>query len=97
MIYFGFNISRRKGDCETIKHKHGQLFKYKYWEIETAKTRSVIHFQFHMTWKKDHAGLQLEFGLLNREILFTIYDCRHWNDQTNSWAEHDTSENNPPL
>ena len=44
-------------------------------------------FHFSMSWsrKGDHAGLNLEFGILGVFFYWSICDNRHWNWDANRW------------
>lgn len=92
MIYFNFNI-RNPGWCErfaNIKSWTGETFvKHKYWEIQVIKNDNLLRVEFEWTVKQDHAGLNLELGLLGFEIHATIYDNRHWNTDENRWMTYD--------
>ncbi len=92
MIYFNFNI-RNPGWCErfaNIKCWMGETFvKHKYWEIQVIKNDNLLRVEFEWTVKQDHAGVNLELGLLGFEIHATIYDNRHWNTDENRWMTYD--------
>ncbi len=71
---------------ENIKCWAGETFiEHKFWEIEIIKNDNLLRFEFGFTTQQDHAGINLELGLLGYEIHFTVYDSRHWDLETNSW------------
>ena len=39
----------------------------------------------------DHAGPEFELGLLGYNVQLGMYDTRHWNNETDSWEEYDTT------
>ena len=60
-------------------------FKYKFWEFQILKSNDLITLDSRITTRQDHAGSNLELGLLGYEIHFTFYDNRHWNYKENRW------------
>ena len=94
MIYFNFNI-RRPGwwnRFASIKHWHGSTpVEHKYWEVQIIKNDNLFRIEFGWTVKEDHAGVNLELGLLGYEIHATIYDNRHWNTDENRWMTYDNN------
>lgn len=82
MIYFNINI-RHPGwwrRFENIKTWHGSTpIPNKYWEVQVIKNDNLLRVELGWTVREDHAGVNLELGLLGYEIHFTIYDNRHWN------------------
>jgi hypothetical protein len=90
-----FNICvniRHPGWCErfeNVKCLSGPVTKWKFWEVEIIKNDNLLRFEFSFTTQTDHAGINLELGLLGYEIHFTFYDSRHWNSETNSWQVYD--------
>jgi len=88
MIYFNFNI-RNPYWADRFKNiwwKVGETpFKNKFWEIQVIKNDNLFRLEFGFTTRQDHAGVNLELGLLGYEIHFTFYDNRHWNYEENRW------------
>jgi hypothetical protein len=62
--------------------KNGTLLRHKAWEFNCYTTHYIIDVAIHYTRNCDHAGLQLEFGLLGLGLEFGIYDTRHWDYET---------------
>jgi len=88
MIYFNINIRNPKwwNRFENIKYWAGDtLIKHKFWEVQIIKNDNLLRVEFGVTTQQDHAGINLELGLLGYEIHFTIYDNRHWNYEENRW------------
>ncbi len=88
MIYFNVNI-RNPYWAERFKNiwwkAGGTLLKNKFWEVQILKNDNLFRLEFGFTVRQDHAGLNLELGLLGYEIHFTFYDNRHWNHEENRW------------
>ena len=65
-------------------------FKHKHFELEVLQDcEYLLHFNFDWTTRCDHAGVRLELGLFGYELMFHLYDSRHWDYDTNSWAAND--------
>ena len=68
---------------------HGKISEYKAWELEhTFYDGMLLDLNLKFTTKGDHAGLNIEFGLLGYSIHFIIYDTRHWDYENNTWVKH---------
>jgi hypothetical protein len=65
-----------------LKHKHFELEVYQ-------DCDNLLHFHFNWTTRCDHAGVKLELGLFGYELIFNLYDSRHWNCKTNTWEVYD--------
>lgn len=90
MIYFNINIRNPWSNrFENVKNWAGQITEWKCWEVEILKTENLFRFEFHYTIMQDHAGLQLELGLLGWELNAGIHDSRHWDEENNSWKTYD--------
>lgn len=88
MIYFNVNIRNPKwwNRFENMHCRMGETFiKHKYWEFEILKNDNLFRIEFEITTMQDHAGVNLELGLLGYELHFTIYDNRHWNAEEGRW------------
>lgn len=88
MIYFNFGIRNpfNRTDLYHIWARHGELVKNKIWEIEFIKDKEALFdLVFRLNFNESHAGISLGVGVLFFVIMFTIYDRRHWDYETNSW------------
>ena len=56
------------------------------------KTAELFRIEFEVTTQQDHAGCNLEFGLLGYGASFTMYDNRHWNHEENRWMFYTEEE-----
>ena len=90
MINFNFFIVNPFRDHFKIERCfHGTLTKYKSWEANSYRTSNIVALALSYTTKGDHAGLQIEFGLLGYNFEFCIHDIRHWDYEKNQWESHD--------
>lgn len=68
---------------------HGKISKHKAWELEhTFYDGMLLDLNLKFTTKGDHAGLNIELGLLGYSIHFTVYDTRHWDYEKNTWVKY---------
>lgn len=92
MIYFSFCLRPPSLKYEIIKVINGLSFiPNKMWELQINKVNYILSFDFEITAKQSHAGLFLAIGLFGREVIFNLYDRRHWNPKTNNW-ENDNEQ-----
>ena len=63
-------------------------FKNKFIELELTKDFSLLTVSFDWTVRQSHAGLSLELGIFGYNIHFNFYDNRHWDAETNNWANY---------
>jgi len=90
MIYFNVNVRNPYWweRFKNIKCWAGNTpLKHKYWEIQVIENDNLFRVEFEFTVRQDHAGTNLELGLLGYEIHFTFYDNRHWNVEEGCWHQ----------
>jgi hypothetical protein len=90
MIYFNINIRNPLWPerFQNIWNTAGSTpIKNKYWEVQVIKNDNLFRIEFGWTIQQDHAGVNLELGLLGYEIHFTLYDNRHWNYEKGQWEK----------
>ena len=75
-----------------IKCLNGSFSKHKHWEIQFDKTSDIIGFDVRYTVRQDHAGLFVSFALFGYDVIFNIYDSRHWNYEENRWYKDGESQ-----
>lgn len=87
MIRLNFNLRNPwSSRFENIKCWAGKtFFKNKCWEFELLKTTDILSLSFAFTVRQDHAGLDIEAGILGYCLHFNFYDNRHWDDDSNRW------------
>jgi len=70
---------------------HGQISKNKAWEANVYRTNSIIRFHVSLTFRGDHAGLQVQGGIGGFEGELHFYDTRHWDSKNHCWEKYDTN------
>jgi hypothetical protein len=88
MIYFNFNVRNPRwwDRFKNIKWWSGETpIEHKFWEVQILKGPELFRIEFEVTTQQDHAGMNLELGLLGYHIGFTVYDNRHWNHEEHRW------------
>ena len=89
MFFLNFNIynpwSKRwdSGFCYSKL-----ISKHKCFEFQFMKTNDIINIEIRYSVKRDHAGLNLQFGLFGFTAAFQIYDTRHWDYENSTWETH---------
>jgi hypothetical protein len=73
----------------TIWYKNGLLAKHKAWEFNGYRTHHLIDLECRLTFKGDHAGLNVLFGLFGYSVEFSVYDTRHWDYEKDCWKQYD--------
>lgn len=93
MISLSFRLENpwSKGGFKNFYSAAGDISKHKAWEFEVCHyPRNVVEFIFSFSFRgTDHAGLRLELGILGYSATLTIYDTRHWDDETDNWETYD--------
>lgn len=95
MIYLNLNLRNPwgKDNFKSIKTWHGSTFvPNKYWEVQVIRCYNFLRFEFAVTMREDHAGVNLELGLFGYEIHFTVYDNRHWDYDNNCWVKYEEDQ-----
>ena len=87
MISLNFNL--RNPWSNTFKNLwiryYETPFKNKFVELELYRYSYLVSFNFDLSIRQSHAGLDLELGLLGYCAHFSFYDNRHWNIETQIW------------
>lgn len=96
MIHLNFSIDypfTRSSFNHIFNYVCGTPFKNKFFEFEVYQDcEYLLHFNFDWRRKCDHAGVRFVLGLFGYELMFCVYDNRHWDDKTNDWVVY---ENKP--
>ena len=68
-----------------------KLTTHKSFEIETfVDSEHLFQFQFCFRFTgRDHAGPSIELVLFCIGLTARVYDCRHWDYETNNWEKHE--------
>lgn len=70
------------------KHISLSYLKYQNLCIQIDKDNTIFCFKFEWTFRQDHAGPWLEFGLFGYNIMINVYDSRHWDYENDKWEEY---------
>jgi hypothetical protein len=92
MIDLHFSIRNpRSREWRNIRSWYGSTpIKHKFWEVEIIKSADLIAFTFSLTYRQDHAGIRLGATLVGYEVQATVYDNRHWDDETSRFTRPNT-------
>ena len=86
MINLNFELSIPYIDrWATIYVIGGMLAKYKAWEFQIVKSTTLVQLAINYRMSGDHAGLQIDVGLLGYSINCSIYETRHWDYEKRCW------------
>lgn len=70
--------------------KTGSFFNIpnKFWEVQMAKFSDgeIFDFRISYTTNCDHAGFKFHFEVLGIFVTLQVYDCRHWDYDTNKYV-----------
>jgi hypothetical protein len=92
MIDLHFSIRNpRSREWRNIRSWYGSTpIEHKFWEVEIIKSADLIAFTFSLTYRQDHAGIRLGTTLVGYEVQATVYDNRHWDDETSRFTRPNT-------
>lgn len=86
MINLNFSIEYPFSDrFEILASTNKLLTKYKAVEANIYGTATIIKLSLAYSIRRDHAGLQIEFGLFGYDCELNFYDTRHWDYKTHQW------------
>lgn len=57
--------------------------------FELSILNALLHFDFNIRWKTDHAGVSLWLGLLGFDVGLYFHDTRHWDYENNRWEVYE--------
>ena len=92
MIHLAFNItnpwSRRL--IKSLKSWHGSTpWENKFWELDITRSRTVVSVNLVVNHRSSHAGVDIVLGLFGHDLMFSFYDRRHWDYETDTWENQD--------
>ena len=90
MINFWLAL-RNPFPCEPFKNiwdYTGKVSRFKAWEIQFSRYAfNLFEIQLDLNWRQtDHAGPWIMINVLGFTLDLRLYDTRHWDDETNTWA-----------
>ena len=94
MINFSFGLSNPFASrWANIFNKSKQIAKHKFAEFEVYRDTTIVSVSFRWTTRQDHAGMNLELGLLGYTMSLQCYDTRHWNKEAGRYYNYDSAGN----
>lgn len=69
-------------------------FKTKFIELELHTIEHLAGWNFHLSTRCDHAGLDIQLSLFGVCLHFNFYDNRHWDYDNNTWEVYADSQTN---
>jgi hypothetical protein len=94
MISLSFTIMNPfscSGESRDYFYRNWKLWGNKLAELQVTKwpANNLLGVLIDTRWfGHDHAGARVELELFGYYVGFTIYDCRHWNDEQGHWETH---------
>ncbi len=87
MITLHFNLRNPWSDRWKCVYNTAGIspFKNKFWELQVDKTNDIVGFEFRYTTRQDHAGVYISLALFGYDVIFNVYDNRHWNSEESRW------------
>ena len=70
----------------------GMITAHKAWEANIYCTANIAKLTLAYSIRRDHAGLQIEFGLFGYECEFRICDTRHWDYSNKCWEVYSDAD-----
>ena len=103
MIYLNFSLGNPFRDTSATPDTKDYFYydepikfwKNKYVSLQVSKFGygSIFSFFFDLTPRgEDHGGLRISLGLFGYEVIFNVYDNRHWNYDKNRWVDYDNED-----
>jgi hypothetical protein len=74
--------------CQFNWHKTFALSQYKAFEIQVwhGSPYEICSLDIDLAWRgHDHAGPNLQLGILGYELILKTYDTRHWDYKNGTW------------
>lgn len=93
MIYFNFGLSNPFCSRWDNVYNRSAVLGKKAVEFEIYRDTTIVSFGFRWTTRQDHAGMNLELGLLGYTVSLQYYDTRHWNEEAGRFYNYDSAGN----
>jgi hypothetical protein len=71
-----------------IRSWYGRVGRHKAWEFTAYATNDIVRAELRWQIRCDHAGINLELGLLGFAVELAFCDSRHWNDAKGCWRSY---------
>lgn len=90
MIAVKFNLRNPWSDrFANVWYKNYRLTKHKTLELQIYKSNDLLEVSVEYTARRDHAGLNIELGLIGYNFIFNVHDNRHWNYGKQQWDTYE--------
>ena len=97
MIHLALNITNPWSRLTYNSLKFGwnssTPWKHKFLELDLRRSKTIIAVSFVVSHRCSHAGFEILLGLFGYDLMFALYDYRHWDYTTNDWEKPDDKEN----
>jgi len=54
------------------------LLPFWHWELQVNRVSDLVSVDFRVTYRQSHQGIFLSLALIGFEVIFNIYDSRHY-------------------
>jgi hypothetical protein len=71
-----------------IRSWYGRAGQHKAWEFTAYATNDIVRAELRWQIRCDHAGINLELGLLGFAVELAFCDSRHWNKIEGRWRSY---------
>ena len=89
MIHWAISITNPWSQrFRLIRTWWGRMGWHKGWEFATYATNDILRAEFRWQIRCNHAGINLELGLLGFAMELSFCDSRHWNDVKGHWRSY---------
>ena len=90
MILFNLDIKNPFSDrFANLRNYSKKITEHKAVEVELLETNAIIGVKFNLTFRQDHAGVEINLALFGYELLMQLYDTRHWDSDAQDWKVYD--------
>lgn len=89
MLNLSFNIRNpfsHRWEC--LANPSWQISRYKAIELQFDRCSDIMGLCVRLTTRQDHAGVFVSMSLLGYDAIMHLYDTRHWDSKTGTWAVH---------
>ena len=94
MINIGFDLSNPFASrWDNIFNRSWIFARHKAAEFEVYRDTTIVSMSFRWSARQDHAGMNLELGLLGYTVSLQYYDTRHWNKEAGRFYNYDREGN----
>jgi hypothetical protein len=80
MINFNFAVRNPWSQrFDVVLLRTGQLLSpFWHWELQINRVSDLVSLHCDLRYRQDHQGIFLSLALVSFEVIFTVYDSRHY-------------------